>query len=324
VGKDDRFTGYCELPFPIVVTDEVLGTVCPTGIGGESAQIHTPLPQRGSVEFPALAPPLPGAPARHPRTTSPWYWVVHFDNDLTNSGVNCLRRVGVVLHGPASRPSPQADIGPLGSRLGAPIPDGMDHWLADLRSWVEVLAAQSFGDHYPHFDASYLGAGLWISDELANDPRLQQIAPINLSHWQAILERIATSEEPPLGHLLARDARAMFQRGDYRRCAINACAAAEAALHRLSRDNGQIITEAGQGPLPDGKDPGRLVTQLLGAGISMTVNRAEVEMLMAARSLAIQDEKGLDESATRRALETMSRLLGTPGLGPLGPAPRHW
>jgi hypothetical protein len=208
--------------------------------------------------------------------------------------------------------------------LGAPIPDGMDHWLADLRSWVEVLAAQSFGDHYPHFDASYLGAGLWISDELANDPRLQQIAPINLSQWQAILERIATSEEPPLGPLVARDARAMFQRGDYRRCAINACAAAEAALHRLSRDNGQIITEAGQGPLPDGKDPGRLVTQLLGAGISMTVNRAEVEMLMAARSLAIQDEKGLDESATRRALETMSRLLGTPGLGPLGPAPRHW
>lgn len=319
MGKDDRSTGYCELPFPLVVTDDVLGTVCSTGIGGESAQIHTPLPQRGSVEFPALAPPLPGAPARHPRTASPWYWVVPFDNGSTNAGVNCLRRVGVVLSGPASRPSPPTDIAPLGSRLGAPVPDGMDHWLADLRLWVEVLAAQSFGDHYPHFDASYLGAGLWISDELANDPRLQQIAPINLPQWQAILERISTSTEPPLGHLLARDARAMFQRGDYRRCAINACAAAEAALHKLYRDNAQIISEPGEGPFVDGRDPGRLVTQLLGLGISVTVSRAELDALMAARRLAIQDEKLLDEVVARGVLETLSRLLGSPVLDPLWP-----
>lgn len=319
MGKDDRSTGYCELPFPLVVTDDVLGTVCSTGIGGESAQIHTPLPQRGSVEFPALAPPLPGAPARHPRTASPWYWVVPFDNGSTNAGVNCLRRVGVVLSGPASRPSPATDIAPLGSRLGAPVPDGMDHWLADLRLWVEVLAAQSFGDHYPHFDASYLGAGLWISDELANDPRLQQIAPINLPQWQAILERISTSKEPPLGHLLARDARAMFQRGDYRRCAINACAAAEAALHKLYRDKAQATTEVGTSVPVSRLDPGQLITELLREGITITLSHLELGTLLAARCLAVQDDKGLDEVVARQVLETMSRLFDSPGLGPLCP-----
>lgn len=46
--------GFYELPVPIAVSHEVLGSVCATRLGNVPAQIHAPLPLPTGLDYPRL------------------------------------------------------------------------------------------------------------------------------------------------------------------------------------------------------------------------------------------------------------------------------
>jgi hypothetical protein len=312
-----RSAGYYELPVPIVVADDVLGTVCWTQIGDLRAQIHTPLLTRDAAgDRPAAPPHLPGIPIDHPRVASPWDWVMTIDG--ADRRATCLRRVGVVLDQPAERP-PRLPIegGPRASRLGMAALDGMDEWVESLSGWVEVLTGQDLDHHHPRYDVSYLGAGLWISNEVLPDMQLGQIEPMDFQRWQATLQRIGNKQEPSLVHLLARDARTAFRRGDLRRAAINAGTTADMILNRLYHDTVPVGGRHHPRTSLDQPSLTSLKNALFDHTVKPAVTSEALEALIMARNAATYDGRETDEDQLRAILTTMTTLLAAHGPDPL-------
>jgi hypothetical protein len=309
-----RSAGYYELPVPIVVADDVLGTVCWTQFGDLRAQFHTPLLTRDAAgDRPAAPPHLPGIPTDHPRVASPWDWVMTIDG--ADRRATCLRRIGVVLEQPAER-SPRQPIegGPRASRLGMAALDGMDEWVESLRSWVEVVTRQDLDHHHPRYDVSYLGAGLWISNELMPDMQLGQIEPIDLQRWEATLQRIGNKQDPPLAHLLARDARMAFRRGDLRRAAINAGTTTEMVLDGLYRNS---VPAARYRLNQHQRSLTSLKNALFDLDIRPAVPSEALDALILARNLATFDGQETGEDQLRDILTTMTAVLAAHGPDPL-------
>ncbi len=242
-------SAYYQLPVPIAVAGDVLGSVCQTSIGGVPTQVHAPLPMK--TDYPALAPTLPGIPKEGLSDYwFPYNWAITFAGDYSEENATCLLRLGMVFKAP-SQPlaAHPRDFGLMEDRITFAALEGMDAWLDRVRTWVEVLTHQDLDSLSPSYDVHFAGDGLnrwggtgWISKELSST-RTRKIVPVQLEQWAAILKKAGQGDEPSLEFLLARDARAAFRRGDRRRAAIDAGTAVELVLNAIYRDNLDAIKE---------------------------------------------------------------------------------
>jgi hypothetical protein len=233
--------------------------------------------------------------------------------------------VGIVLEEPAELPiQPSIDRGPRATRLGIAALDGMSEWVERLRTWIEVLTRQDLDHHHPRYEVSYIGAGLWMSNELSPDVALGQLEPISLHRWTSALEHVGNLQEPPLEHLLGRDARGAFRRGDLRRAAIDAATATEVALGRLYR----VTVAAGHAettPSSDGRahldrpDLTSLRNILLALDVRLAVPPHALDALIGARDEAVHAGRETGAEELHGILATMTTVLAAHGSDPLRP-----
>lgn len=111
-------------------------------------------------------------------------------------------------------------------------------WFDQVRSWVEILTGQDLDPSHRVYDAETVGAGLTFiapprEGKLGLRLTTRHIQPVTAAEWQWILAAVRDGKEPPLEHLLIRDANAAFACGFYRRAIIDAAAAFEITLVRI-------------------------------------------------------------------------------------------
>lgn len=127
----------------------------------------------------------------------------------------------------------------------------IDAWLAEMALWLDMLR----GRLMPEASSPQAGAagvvrgGAFIDDGDAYDgvgrfglfrepPQYRTIrivAGVNLDEWVAAVARVGT--EPPLAHVLLRQARQAERHGDRRRAVIDATSACEVALSTWLQDH---------------------------------------------------------------------------------------
>ena len=178
---------------------------------------------------------------------------------------------------------PQSRIGvgdSVEERLGDALRQGIEEWYRVAASWIEVHTAQDLDYENPRFDAWIEGGAL--ATFAASGSRLNTGGRVVLTtHFEipaspALLalafERASTGVQPPLPHVLLRDARAAWHRRSYRRAVIDAAVAAEVALARwatargieIERPNlGKFIRELHERGTLSGKGKGLLEKDLV-------------------------------------------------------------
>ena len=128
------------------------------------------------------------------------------------------------------------------------------------------------------------------------------------------MQRIGNKQNPPLVHLLARDARMAFRRGDLRRAAINAGTTTEMVLDGLYRNS----VPAGRYRLNQHQ---RSLTSLKNALFDLDIRPAvpseALDALILARNLATFDGQETGEDQLRDILTTMTAVLAAHGPDPL-------
>lgn len=127
-------------------------------------------------------------------------------------------------------------------------------WATRLRSWLEVLTYQDLDDEHPVRNVESLSAAetsAWTyrshipgdSDHIHYSPMISTTIadgperPIDRATWLSAVRRTNRGVDPPLSHLLLRDARSAVNRNARRRGVLDAASAVEVTvtplLHRV-------------------------------------------------------------------------------------------
>lgn len=217
----------------------------------------------------------------------------------------------------ALTPHPR-DYGSVEDRVAYAALEGLDTWIETVRSWIEVLTHQDLDHRYPRYDAEFKGDGLrrwggnfWLTKELPTS-RTRTITPVSLARWIDILRRASRDEEPPLEHLLLRDARASLARTDYRRAAIDAGTAAELALNLLYRESLQLLSSSDQ-LSQDERNLGSLQRLFDRVPITYGVSSGALSDLIFARNKAAHEALEMSGEELARILETADELVKADG-----------
>jgi len=320
-----RSVGFYELPVPIAVSHDVLGSVFPTLIGGIPSGVHAPLPWPHNLDYPAQPPRLPGVPIGDAAFGTPWDWAMTFAGEYTEDRATCIRRLGIVLNEPEwPLPELPRDFGMLETRLSLAALEGLDTWFDCVRTWIEVVTNQDLDHHYPRYDVTYPGDGfqrfsngVWLAKELP-EVRLRAIQPIDVRSWQRILDVAGRGYEPPLEHLIARDARAAFQCDDLRRAAIDIGTVVEIVLNGVYRESLPAVEKAGLEIMSlEARNLRSLKDALARANVVLSVSTDDLDALIVARNIAAHEGQETHSDTLQLCLETMTKLLHSHGR-PLG------
>ncbi|HVE45120.1 MAG TPA: hypothetical protein VNA57_00030 [Acidimicrobiales bacterium] len=113
-------------------------------------------------------------------------------------------------------------------------------WFDLLKDWVEVLTRQDLDPVAPRkrFELKGDRWAAWLGESELDVPHRFVVdfaygEPLSESRWTSLLTLVGEGSQPPVEHLLLRDARAAHVRRQYRRSVVDAATALEISLHRL-------------------------------------------------------------------------------------------
>ena len=239
-------TAIYQLPVPIWISTDVLGERIRSGYRGFEFDVFMPTdiaPVGGAPVVPCVEVPAVESDA------DLVVWAVEFAAEASDPNSTALCRVVVQTlesHDPVNGPSDLARA--------------MERWFDAVRTWAETLTGQDLDPNHRVFSSKEYGEHLTLLDPApaTNGPialslSIPHVVPVSASEWRMLLARVAAGEEPPLEEQLNRDARAAFNREQYRRSVIDAASAAEIVLHRL------IATSVTEAQLPNSEYRRRLL-----------------------------------------------------------------
>lgn len=272
-----------------------------------------PRPLPGGLDYPAIPPALPGVAGD--RLGTPFDWAITYAGEYTEDGATCLRRLGIILGEPdEALPELPRDFGQLTMRIALAAQESLDAWFDLVRTWIEVLTEQDLDYRSPSYDLTFQGDGfhrwdgLWLTKELpATRTRLTK--PVSLEDWVRILRKAGEQREPPLEHLVARDARAALLRGDLRRAAIDIGTATEITLNNAYRQNIAAITTCDRALSQGERNLRTLTKALIDANIPLGATREEIDCLTDARNSAVHEGREIPPDELRLCLTTLTALL---------------
>ena len=236
-----------ELPHHIWVTYSVLDRTFETFIGPVAAKIYTPRPT-GAPEA-TTAPMVPGVPSEawDPATQ----WTTTYAGFGTENKT-ALRRIALELR-EEERTVPE--LYPLHAtdphlKIQHVVENYMDEWFEHVVDWVTVITGEDINPRQPVYDGNPHARGLRTWSDHGWQPggfRITTPRPLAITDVAliAILDRVASSDRPPLEHQLRRDANQAFVRADFRKAALDAATAVEVclihAIEETARNTGQQI-----------------------------------------------------------------------------------
>jgi hypothetical protein len=301
-----------ELPHHIWVTHSVLDRTFETFIGPVAAKIYTP--RRTGAPDATTAPMLPGVPAEAWDPAAQWTTTyAGFGTDNKTA----LRRIALELR-ESGRPVPE--LYPLHAtdphlKIQHVIENYMDEWFERVADWVTVITGEDVNPRQPVYDASPHARGLrtrsaggWryggIRITTPTPPAVTDVALI------AILDRVASSDQPPVEHQLRRDAIQAFVRADFRKAALDAATAVEVcliqAIEQTERNTGQQITREER----RNRDRG-IVSRSNWLTKNKTGYQAHhgLKELAALRNSVIHNGADADRNTARRVVETATSIV---------------
>jgi len=238
--------GVYDLPAIIAVTVDVRDAVFKTRIGEVEATLFLPQSLVAASPLPAIYPAaMTDILARNDSFNHPFGWALPAPNE-SRSWMH-LRRVGVELQhaNPDEIATPTGSLGSNwdelspGQRLNRAALSAIDDWFDLVRTWLEIQTKQDL-DHKSHVSPVHLPGktlrshvdGEWISNDIYEVGDLSR-PPATPQQLKIAFDRAGESAEPPIEHLLARDARATFARNDLRRAAVDAGTTVEVILNQV-------------------------------------------------------------------------------------------
>lgn len=191
----------------------------------------------------------------------------------------------------------------------------IEFWFDQVRSWVEILTGQDLDPGHRVYDAETVGAGLTFiapphEGELGLRLTTRHLQPVTAAEWRRILAAVRDGREPPLEHLLIRDANAAFVRGFYRRAVIDAAAALEIALVRVLDEKIDELPERQRKRL-DGATLGRSIDIANASGFKFDVPFDDLKRLNEARNDAVHRAQAPDYVGTHILLQVAGDFLGS-------------
>lgn len=308
-------TAIYELSVPIWLSCEALGGIYPSGYGR----------LRFDVAMPQDRPPVGGPPVIDgvevtdslngelvEWTTEYAAWVPDEFQPAT-----ALRRI-VITAVQAPTDVARSWRGPE-QQLG----DFIKFWFNQVRSWVEIVTGQDLDPGHRVYDAETVGAGLSFIDppregDLGLILTTRHIKPVTSVEWQWILAAVRDGKEPPLEHLLIRDANAAFARGFYRRSVIDAAAALEITLVRFLNERSEHLPERQRKRLNGQPTLGVYISVAENSELKFDVAFEELKVLVARRNDAIHRAQAPDYMETHKLLQIVTDFLGSRAvLGPV-------
>ncbi len=279
------FAAY-RLPLPITAERSVLGLEVGTSFGAAAALVRVPGRQDEDPELDAddLSVSMAGssgepAPSGTGRILADWGECGSPLN--VEDGQVEIRRLLICVTGLAGELGPaRVGVGDgLVSRLSDEMFRAARSWHHVFRSWIEILTLQDLDHERPRWTAHIEGAG--IATFRPTGERLGHGGIVRLdSEWPTpatralvghAIEAAGRSEQPPLAHLLLRDARAAWYRDQPRRALIDAATATEVALTAV----------ADRGGIPRGEKPRMLGGLLRALEKSGALSQARADNLRA-------------------------------------------
>ena len=293
-------TAIYELPVPIWVTGTVLGETYPSGFGKLRFEVVMPQSQSSVGGAPAIdGVTIP--------TESPdgelLAWTTKYAATISPSfePATALRRIAITAveaptqaHRTWASPDHQ-------------LAEQAVFWFDRVRTWVEILTGQDLDPNHRVFDAEAIGAGLTFIEpphqgELGSRFRVPFKRPVSADQWQMILAAVRDGEDPPLEHVLLRDARAALTRLFHRRVIIDAAAAVEIVLARIVVGRAKEVPESQRNRLTDRTTLGAYVNIAKTSGFEFDVTFKDLEQLSKSRNDAIHRGQAPDDSKTHRLL----------------------
>jgi len=307
-----------DLPVPVWVTGDTLGTHAESGLGPVRFQVHTPVrASDGRVS----APPNLGLPLDHAIVTAePWaHLFAAFTGD--DSAI-ALCRIAIT-----ARRSDHSAKGAAAIRWGGleyELAHRIDYWFDQLRGWIEIITGQDLDPEHRVYDAQAPGHGLhtWNPDLADFQPpglltmSTPHILPLPAEAWRSVLAEVEQGNEPPLEELLSRDARAAHRRGHYRRAIIDAATAADIVLNRLVENSVETLPSALQLEVEDPKKIrtfGRNITIADQAEIQLAVPVHRLRKLNDARNDAVHHGHAPSASKVAKIVQISIDLLASHG-----------
>ncbi|WP_063046193.1 hypothetical protein [Nocardia pseudovaccinii] len=220
-----------QLPHHIWVETAVLGSRFDTYIGAARATVVTPAPE--GLADSARQPSLKGVPVSAWDPATPWTTTYAAFN-VANA--TALRHIGLELR-EDGRDVPVRFLHQQNqeNRIADYTANIIAEWFAGVEDWVSVVTGEDINHRQPVFDANVIGPGLqlWRGGKWRDGgfrvmtPRPQPLSAVFL---QAILDRVADGEQPPVEHQLRRDSLGAFRRRDFRKAVLDAATSVERCL----------------------------------------------------------------------------------------------
>ncbi|QXC60550.1 DUF4145 domain-containing protein [Aquihabitans sp. G128] len=235
--------GLYQLPTPIWVAVDLLGSAHPSVVGGIDVTIHLPLAgptmnDPAPVFAPGLAdvvPPRFGGEAPHL-----WHGPPPGIPDTPAAPASAV--LLVVEHVDESLlPGPSRGVGTrVEDRVAEALRIGVERWYLVLSAWVEVATQQDLGFEHPLYTAEVQGAGLHVWADPGKEIGGQRmilhtphIAPVRENLWVHALRSAGDGSNPALELMLLREARAAWARNLRRPSVLMAAMAVETCAKNL-------------------------------------------------------------------------------------------
>lgn len=305
----ETVTAIYELPVPVWVSCATLSGTYPTGCSKVRFDVVMPQerdPVGGPPVIDGIEVPesLDGELAEW--TTEYAAWIPEEFQPAT-----ALRRI-VITAVKAPTDAAESWRGP-DRQLG----DCIAFWFDQVRSWVEILTGQDLDPGHRVYDAEMVGAGLTFiapphEGELGLRLTTPHIRPVTAAEWRGILAAVREAKEPPLEHLLIRDANAAFARGFHRRAIIDAAAALEIALVWVINQKIEEVPEKQRGRLRNRPTLGVYISVAEISGFEFDVSFEKLKQLVDARNDAVHRVQAPDYVGTHNLLRIAREFLESP------------
>lgn len=304
----ETVTAIYELPVPIWVRCAALSGTYPSGYS--RVQFDVVMPQE---RVPAGGPPvIDGIEVPESLDGELVEWTTEYAAWIPEEfqPATALRRIVITA---VEAPTDAARSGQSPDRqLG----EFIGFWFDQVRSWVEILTGQDLDPGHRVYDAETVGAGLTFiapphEGELGLRLTTRHVRPVSGDEWRGILAAVREGKEPPLEHLLIRDANAAFARGFFRRAVIDAAAALEIALVRVLDEKIEELPEKQRGRLDNRPTLGVYISVAEISGFEFEVTFEELKQLVDARNDAVHRAQAPDYVGTHILLRVAGEFLGS-------------
>lgn len=187
-------------------------------------------------------------------------------------------------------------------------------WFDRVRSWVEIFTGQDLDPAHRIYDVETVGAGLTFitpprEGKLGLRLTTRHVQPVTAEEWRAILAAVLDGREPPLEHLLIRDAHAAYARGFYRRAIIDAAAALEITLFRILDERIEDLPEPQRKRLKGKPTLGTVINIAQVSGLEFDVSFKDLKRLIDARNDAVHRAQAPDDFDSAMLLRIADRFL---------------